>query len=351
MTATFTVQELADRVAGRVEGDPRRRLAGVASVDAAGPEELTFLAGRRQLRRLAGRSPGAVLAPEDLPFEPGDACVIRVENPELAFCRLVPLFVRVAEPAPGIHPDAVVSPEARLGADVRIGPGAVVGDGARIGRNTWIEAHAVVGEGVRIEEDCRLGPGCTIAGRSVLGRRVHVQAGARVGCDGFGYVRTDEGPRKFPQVGRCRLGDDVEIGANSTIDRGSLGDTVVGAGTKIDNLVHIGHNCRLGEGCLIAGQVGIAGSTVLGAGVRVAGQVGIAGHLEIGAGASIGAKSGVMSDIPAGETWSGYPARPHRTWLRATAGFFRLPELARRVERLERDGSAPSAGRKEGNGE
>jgi UDP-3-O-[3-hydroxymyristoyl] glucosamine N-acyltransferase len=196
--------------------------------------------------------------------------------------------------------------------------------------------HSVIGEGVEVGDDSRLYPAVTIYAGSLIGRRVIIHAGARIGSDGFGYVQKGGGGAhlKIPHVGRCLIEDDVEIGANSTIDRGSIDDTVVGAGTKIDNLVQIAHNVRIGKLCLIMAQVGIAGSVRVEDGAMLLGQVGVSGHHTIGAGARLAAQAGVFGDIPAGETWSGYPARPHKEALRAQAALFKLPSLIRRIERL-----------------
>jgi UDP-3-O-[3-hydroxymyristoyl] glucosamine N-acyltransferase len=198
----------------------------------------------------------------------------------------------------------------------------------------WVGPHCNIGHGVRVGAESWLADSVTLYPGAELGRRVRLHAGVRVASDGFGYVQSGGRHEKIPQVGRCVIEDDVEIGANSTLDRGSVDDTVVGAGTKIDNLVHVAHNVRIGRLCLIMAQVGIAGSVHIGDGCILAGQVGVSGHLDIGAGARLAAQAGVFGDIPAGETWSGYPARPHREALRAHAAFFKLAGLMRRMERL-----------------
>jgi UDP-3-O-[3-hydroxymyristoyl] glucosamine N-acyltransferase len=210
----------------------------------------------------------------------------------------------------------------------------VLGEGAVLGDRVVVESHCQVGEGARIGDDSVLYAGVVVYARTEIGRRVLVHAGARLGSDGFGYVQRDGRHEKIPHVGRCVIEDDVEIGANSCIDRGSIDDTVIGAGTKIDNLVHVGHNVRIGRLCLIMAQVGIAGSVRVEDGCVLAGQVGISGHVTIGAGARLAAQAGVFGDIPAGETWSGYPARPHREALRAQAALFKLSRLIRRLEVL-----------------
>jgi len=334
---TFTARELAERVSGRVEGDPDRRLAGIAPAGHAGPDHLTYVVNEKYAKRLARNEAGAALVPSDLDIDGNGTTLIRVENPELAFSQLVSLFVPAESPGPGIHPTAVIEAGAVLGSEVSIGPFAIIGKGARVGDRCQIGANATIGPQVIMGQDCVIGPSCSLMNGAVLGDRVRVHTGARLAVDGFGYAVGPAGPVKIPQVGRCVIGNDVEIGANSTIDKGSLGDTTVGDGTKIDNLVHIGHNCRIGRNCFIVAQVGIAGSSIVEDGARLAGQVGLAGHLTVGAGATVGAQSGVMTDIPAGELWSGYPARPHRMWLRATSLFYKLPELARRIDRLGGD--------------
>jgi UDP-3-O-[3-hydroxymyristoyl] glucosamine N-acyltransferase len=218
----------------------------------------------------------------------------------------------------------------------------VLGDGATLGHRSRIDAHVVVGEGVSIGDDCHLHPGVTLYPGAALGSRVRLHAGVCIGSDGFGYLFRDGAHAKIPHVGRCIIGSDVEIGANSTIDRGSIDDTVIGDGTKIDNLVHVGHNVRIGRLCLLMAQVGIAGSARIEDGCILAGQAGIGGHTTIGRGARIGGQAGVFGDVPAGQTWSGYPARPHREALRAQAAMFKLPSLLRALERQTGAPAPPS---------
>ncbi len=336
----YTVEELAGQVDGRVEGDASAAVTGVASVDEAGPGDLTFVAGRRRERTLVRTRATAVLVSEETRLEDGQGPValIRVADPHLAFGRLLPLFF----PDPpergtpsGIHPTAILGPGAELGDGVSVGPYAVLGEGCRVGSGTLIASHVQVGPGAIIGTDCVLEAGCSVLGSVRMGSRVHVLPGARVGTEGYGFGQVEGRAVKIPQVGRCLIGDDVEIGANSTVDRGALGDTVVGAGTKIDNLVHIGHNVRIGENCMIVAQVGVAGSVEIGQGVQLGGQAGISGHLTIGRGARIAAQAGVIGDVPADATYSGYPARPHARAMRASAALLRLPELLRRVRDLE----------------
>lgn len=331
----FTVSEIARRIGARIEGDPEREITGVAPIDAAGGSDLAFLEREALVSHLEDRAPGAVLVRDGVDI-PESIVALRVDAPQLAFIRVVGLFHPPPPTRPGIHGTAIVGPGVRLGAAITLGPHVVLGPRSSIGDRTEIAAGAFVGEGSRIGRDCRVGPGVSILDGSVLGDRVLVHAGARIGSDGFGFVDTAEGAVKIPQVGGCVIGDDVEIGANSTIDRGALGDTTIGARTKLDNLVHVGHNVRIGEDCMIVAQVGIAGSTRIGSGVALAGQAGIAGHLEIGDGARVSARSAVFKDVPPGETYGGYPARPHRSFLKASAALLRLPQALARLAAIER---------------
>lgn len=341
---TYSVAELAERVEGRVEGDPDRLLHGVAPIASAGPDELTYVVGARYRRFVESCTAGAIVVGQEFDIRPPTSALIRVANPELAFSRLIEVFHPPARSRPGVHPTAVLGRGVELGEGVSVGPHAVIEAGARIGSGTSIGAHAFVGSGVVVGCDATVDPLASALEGAVLGDRVRLHSGARVSSDGFGYTQGPDGPVKIRQVGGCVLGDDVEVGANSTIDRGALGNTEIGAGTKIDNLVHIGHNCRIGKRCFVVAQVGIAGSTVIGDGVRIGGQVGIAGHLEIGAGTSFGAQSGVMSNVPDGETWSGSPARPHREWLRASSAFYKLPALVRQLDEMRRQAEDSDGG-------
>lgn len=333
---TFTVSELAERVGARVEGDPSRRVTGVAPLATAGPEDLAFFVRRAHRARLAETKAGALLASETLEVELAGTTLLRVEDPELAFAQLLPVFFPEPASVPGVHPTAVLGRGVRLGADVSIGAHSVVEPDARIGARTVLGASSLIGRGALIGEDCRLGHGTSILRDVELGDRVIVHVGSRIGTDGFGYAAGPEGARKIPQVGGCSIGDDVEIGANCTVDRGALGDTTIGPRTKLDNLVHIGHNVEIGPDCMIVAQVGVAGSVTIEQGAALAGQAGIAGHLTIGAGAQIAAQSGVIGDVPAGATFGGYPARSHRLWMRASATMLKLPALVRRLSDVER---------------
>ena len=320
---------------GTLVGDPDATVTGVAPLDRAGPEHLTFLASAKYAPLFAACEAGVALVSPALADSPGRAAArVVVPNPHEAMLSLLGSLHPEPLHVPGIHPSAVIGRGARLGERVSIGPGVVIGDGAGIGSDTRLDAHVVIGAGAGVGERCHLHAGVTLYAGTMLSDRVIVHAGARLGSDGFGYVFRGGRHEKIPHVGRCIVESDVEIGANTTIDRGSIDDTVIGAGTRIDNLVHVAHNVRIGRLCLIMAQVGIAGSVRVEDGAILAGQVGISGHHTIGAGARLAAQAGVFGDVPAGETWSGYPARPHREALRAQAAMFKLPSLLRGLERL-----------------
>jgi UDP-3-O-[3-hydroxymyristoyl] glucosamine N-acyltransferase len=276
-----------------------------------------------------------LVAPEfrDATPEAGRARIV-VKEPLDKLVAVLPRLYPERPVAPTIASTARIGKGARLAGRVSIGEYAVIGEDVDLGEGVVIGPNCVVGDHTKIGAGSRLWPGVTIYPRAVLGSRVFVHSGARIGCDGFGYVFRDGSHHKIPHVGRCVIEDDVEIGANTTIDRGSIDDTVVGRGTKIDNLVHIAHNVRIGQKCLLMAQVGVAGSVTIGDGAILAGQAGISGHLSIGAGARLAAQAGVFGDVPAGETWSGYPARPHRESLRASAALFKLAGIMRRLEKL-----------------
>ena len=332
---TLTAADIAAAAGGELRGDPAALVASVAPLHRAGADDVTFLAAARYAPLLAGRSPGVLLVTPDLAGTPGSPrSVVVVDKPMEALLGILPRLYQPRGVTTGIHPSVSLGRGVTLGRNVAIGPYAVLGDGASVGDNTVIDPHVVIGAGVSVGADCHLFPNVTLYPGSSLGNRVVAHAGVRIGGDGYGYVFAKGAHQKIPHVGRCIIHDDVEIGANSTIDRGSIDDTTVGAGTKIDNLVQIGHNCTVGKLCLIMSQVGMAGSTRVGDGVIIAGQVGTRGHMEIGDRAQIAGQAGVFGDVPAGETWSGYPARPHRESLRATAALFKLAGMIKRLERL-----------------
>ena len=328
--------DLAAAVGGTVHGDGDVRISGIAPLDRAGPGQLSFLAAPKYAKLFTDSAAAAVLIAPELQDTPG-ACANRVvvAKPHEAILRLLPMLYRQPErPFVGVHPTAVVDSTAQVDADACIEAYAVIAAGARVGPGAWIGPHCVVGAGVTLGRDVRLYPQVTLYPGSTLGDRVAVHSGTRIGSDGFGYVFQGGVHQKLPHVGGCVIGHDVEIGANCTIDRGSIDTTVIGDGTKIDNLVHIAHNVRVGRLCLMAAQVGIAGSVRIGDGVVMGGQVGVSGHVTIGDRATLAAQTGVISDIPAGELWSGFPARPHKENLRGYAATSKLVGIIRKLEQL-----------------
>ena len=317
---SLTAREIAQLVDGELRGDPESAVDGVAALDRAGPRHATFLASARYAPQLADCHAGVVLVARDMAELPsGQSTQIVVDKPYEAIQAILPRLYDVAAPEPWVAPTA------------RIGHGVKLGAGVRI------EDYVVLGDGVRVGDGTRLYPHVTVYSGGVIGAHCAIHSGARIASDGFGYVFRNGRHEKIPHVGRCVIGDDVEIGANTTIDRGSIDDTVIGSGTRIDNLVQIGHNVRIGSLCLLMSQVGVAGSARIGNGVIIAGQAGIGGHVNIGDGARIAGQAGVFGDVPAGETWSGYPARPHRESLRATGALFKLSGMIRKLEAMLED--------------
>lgn len=332
-----TVAEIAAQLKGAVEGDESARITGIAGIRDAQPGDLTFVSNPKYAADVAATRATAILVPEGWD-RPAPCIIIRVANADAAFAQSVEWFTPPPyRPGPGIHPTAVIAPDARIGADVHIGPHAVIESGARIGNRAIIQAGAYVGPGAVIGDDTRLYPLSSVRERCEIGCRTILHNGCVIGSDGFGYTVDAQGVRtKIPQVGIVTVGDDVEIGANSTVDRARFGKTIIGKGTKIDNLVQIGHNVVIGEHAVLCGQVGIAGSTSVGSRVMLAGQVGLAGHIHIGEGAVIGAQSGVSNSVPAGAFVLGSPAWPAEHTARVFAVMHRLPELKKRLLDLEK---------------
>jgi UDP-3-O-[3-hydroxymyristoyl] glucosamine N-acyltransferase len=329
----LSLREVAEVVGGRVVGDARRVVARLAPLDEARPEDLSLLAHPRYRDQARGSAAGALLVREGLEIEGRDQVVVK--DPHLGLVALLPVLHPEPPAASGVSAAAVIAPGARIGEGAFVGPCAVVESGAVIGKSSVIGAGCYVGEGSTIGEACVLHPNTTIYRGCALGDRVIVHSGTVIGSDGFGYATAGGEHHKVPQVGGVTIEDDVEIGAGVTIDRGSIGTTVVGRGTKIDNLVQIGHNVRIGPGCLIVAQVGISGSTRIGAGTVFAGQSGAAGHLVIGSGAVVASKSAVYDDLPDKAFVAGIPAMDHRVWKKAQALYARLPEMRRRLLALE----------------
>jgi UDP-3-O-[3-hydroxymyristoyl] glucosamine N-acyltransferase len=330
----FTLGRLAEVLGGTLEGDPERVVTGVATLESAGPDQISFcIDGRYQAAARASRA-GAFLAPAGITDLPGP--VVRAANAPLAFIRLLNLFHPEEDRPAGIHPSAVVAAGASVDRTAAVGALAVIESGAVVGPGVRVFPLVYVGREARIGDDTVLYPHVVVRERVRIGRRVIVHAGAVLGADGFGYAPDGGIHRHIPQVGSVVIEDDVEIGANTTIDRATLGDTIVRRGTKIDNLVQLGHNVEVGEDCIIVAQVGLAGSVRLGRGVVLAGQVGIADHVRIADGVTVAAQSGIPSDIPAPGIYLGYPARPVGESKRILIAESQLPELIRRVRKLER---------------
>ena len=321
----LTVGEIASLTGAepRPATDLARPISDIAPLDRAGPRDLTFLDNPKFAGELATTRAGACLVAARFEASvPSRVAALRSHEPYRAFVTAArALFPSAQRPSslyggPGIAPGASVHSAARLEQSVTIDPGVVIGPGAEIGSGTLVAANAVIGPGVRIGRDCAIGAGASVM-HALIGDRVIIHPGCRIGQDGFGFLPDRRGATKIPQTRRVIVQDDVEIGANTTIDRGGTRDTVIGEGTKIDNLVQIGHNCTIGRHCFIVSQTGISGSVEVGDYAMLGGQVGIADHLVIGAGTKLLARSGVMTDVPAGVTWGGFPARPFREWLKA----------------------------------
>lgn len=331
---SYTLGELADAIDARLEGDPEVAVSGIARLEDAGPSDLSFLANPRYNEAAHRSGAGAVVVGEG--YEADGQNVLRCANPYLAFARAVELISPDAPPRPGIHESAIMDPSATVPESAAVGPLVVIGPRVRLGDRVVVGAGSVVEEGVVVGEDTRLFPRVTVHSGTRIGARCVVQSGSVLGSDGFGYAPDERGRlHRVPQRGGLSIGDDVEIGANVTVDRGSAGDTVIGDGTKIDNLVQVAHNVVIGRNAVIVAQVGIAGSTRIGDHVQLGGQAGVVGHVTVGDGARVGAQAGVIGDVPAGAEYSGYPARPHQTQMRSHALFARLPDILERIKALE----------------
>jgi UDP-3-O-[3-hydroxymyristoyl] glucosamine N-acyltransferase len=324
----FTTAEIAKLLAGEVMGDGTAVLNGFASAETAKSGNLTFAETDEYFAAAEKSAATAVIAGKNA-ISP-HKIVIRVANPRIAFAKALALFFPEPRFAAGIHPSAVIAPSAQVDPTVHIGPHCTVGERVQLGANVVLQAGNFVGHDSVLGDGTNLFPNVTLYPRTQIGRRVHIHAGTVIGADGYGYVLDGGSHRKIPQTGHVIIGDDVEIGANVTVDRGTLGATVIGRGTKIDNLVQIAHNVQTGEHCIIIAQSGIAGSSKLGNYVILAGQAGIGGHLHIGDKVVIGAQSGVMTDIGDGEKWFGSPAQPDKESKRQIIALRRLPEALKK---------------------
>jgi len=329
------VREIADHLKAEYEGDRDLEITGVAPLDSASPADLAFVGNRKAAAAAADSRAGCLLVPED--FAKGRT-LIRARDPRAAFASVIPLLYPSTAPPPGIHPSAVVAPDANVPASASIGAHAVIGSKARIGERSRIGPGCAIGEGVLIGADCLLHPHVTIYSNVTIGDRAVLHSGCVLGADGFGFVRAGDRYQKFPQIGRVVIGNDVEIGANSCVDRAALGVTEIGDGSKFDNLVHIGHNCRIGRHVVIAAQTGLSGGVVVEDYAVIGGQVGIGDKARIESEAIVGSGSGILTSkiIRKGQLVWGTPARPLKDYLQQLANLARLPELREQVRELER---------------
>ena len=329
------LRDIAERLGCRLEGDGDIEIRRVAAIEDAGPGDLTFFTNPRYAAALKSTTASGVILGEKADAAP--CAMLRTRHPYLAFARAMELFSDGWRPAPGIHRLAHVEDGALIAADASIAPFAFVGEGARIGARTILYPHVSIGRGAQLGDDCIVHARVSVRERVQIGNRVVLQDGAVIGSDGYGFARTPEGGHyKIPQIGIVVVEDDVEVGANAAIDRPAVGETRIGAGTKIDNLVQVAHGVTVGRNVLLAAQVGVAGSTTIEDSVTLAGQVGVAGHITVGKGVVATAQTGIPNSLEPGAFVSGYPAIDNREWLKASAVFRKLPELRKAVAALER---------------
>jgi UDP-3-O-[3-hydroxymyristoyl] glucosamine N-acyltransferase len=333
-----TSRELAVHVGAQIEGNPELRVTGCATPESAGPGDLIYIDSPKHLKLAASSKSTCVLIGLDVPSgELAGKTLLRAKNPKLAYARAIGWMFPQPPIVQGVHPTAVVAKTAKISKNVAIGPYAVIEDDVEVGESSQIGAHSYLGRGSRVGANCTLYPRVTLYAGARLGARVIVHSGAVIGSDGFGLVRGEDGYEKFPQLGTIEIADDVEIGANTTIDRGALGATRIDRGVKLDNLVHIGHNCEIGEHTTISAQTGLAGSSIIGKNSIIGGQVGIGGHCRLEDGAILGSKSGVLPGkiLRGGVPMWGIPAQPLEDYKKINAWYNRLPELAERLRKLE----------------
>jgi UDP-3-O-[3-hydroxymyristoyl] glucosamine N-acyltransferase len=331
---TFTTAQIAAELRGELVGDGSVQITGFAPAETARAGDLTFAEKEDYFAAAEESQASAILVSG--PFTSSKKAVIRVANARVAVARALPYFFPAEPVDPAVHPSASIAPTAQVHPTANIGPNCVIGDGVKIGARSVLMGGNHIGKGSQLGDDVCLFPNVVIYARTQIGNRVSIHAGTVIGSDGYGYVFDEGRHRKMLQVGNVVIHDDVEIGANTAIDRAALGSTVIGAGTKIDNLVHVAHNVVMGRHCLVMGQCGFAGSVRLGDYVVIASQSGIAGHLKLGTQATVGAKSGVMRDVGDKETVLGIPAGPHREYKRQVIAQQQLPELIRRMRTLEK---------------
>jgi UDP-3-O-[3-hydroxymyristoyl] glucosamine N-acyltransferase len=330
----ITLEKLSKNIKGKLKGDPLKIIQGVAAFNEAASFDITFIDSKKILNKLGSTKAGAVIIPDDLTcnFEN----IISVENPRVAFAKVILLFHPPKQPDYKISKFAQIDESTKLGKNVSIGDFTNIGKNALIGDGSVIHPQVYIGDNVSIGEDTVIFPNVTIKDGSIIGKCVIIQAGSVIGSDGFGYVHDGKKYNKVPHVGIVQIDDEVEIGAGNTIDRGTLGKTWIKKGVKTDNLVHVAHNVTIGENTLLIAHSGIAGSTTIGKNVIIAGQAGVAGQLNIGDGVIIGPKAGVTKNVEAGKTVSGTPEMPHKLWLKVHSILQRLPDMKKRLEKLEK---------------
>ncbi|HCY87210.1 MAG TPA: UDP-3-O-(3-hydroxymyristoyl)glucosamine N-acyltransferase [Desulfobacteraceae bacterium] len=334
----LTVEQIAEMTGARIISGPSdRSVAGISSFDDAGSNHLTFAVDQGYLSRLDQSRAAAVLVPEGTSPDAASGKVLLVHTaPKIAFFKVVEFFFPTPEMTAGIHPTAVLGKNVQLGEDIVIEANVFVGDNTSIGSGTRIMANAYVGDHCRIGDGCEFKPNVTVMDRSSIGDRVTIHSGTVIGSDGYGFAQADGTHNKLIHTGHVEIGDDAEIGACTTIDRGTLGVTRIGKGVKMDNQIHIAHNVKIGDNSLVVAQVGIAGSTSIGKNVIIAGKAGISGHLTIGDNAIVGPYAGVSANVAAGEIVSGIPHMPHKTWLKVANIISRLPGMRTQLRSLER---------------
>jgi UDP-3-O-[3-hydroxymyristoyl] glucosamine N-acyltransferase len=335
--ATYKLAQLAEQVQGVVRGDPELSIAAVGGIEDVPAGGLTFAEDARRLQDALASPAAAILTKPNLPIPPdlGKSFLLHA-TPRLAWAKILALYSPFQTPEPGVHPTVVMGNDCELGDEVSLMPYVTLGSRVKIGHRVKVYPFCYIGDDTEIGDDCVLYPRVTIMPRVQIGKRVIIHSGAVIGGDGYGYVQHEGAHHKIPQIGRVVIEDDVEIGCNTTIDRATTGETRIGKGTKIDNLVQIAHNVQVGEHCLLVSQVGIAGSSTLGHHVILAGQVGVKDHVHLGDNVVVGAQGGVSKNLPANGVYWGTPAIPHREWLQVLAYLYKLPELAKRVDELER---------------
>jgi UDP-3-O-[3-hydroxymyristoyl] glucosamine N-acyltransferase len=343
--------ELAELVGGRVEGNPDRTVEAIRPLESAGPHDLSILKHPRYRAQAAASGAGVLLVGPALAEAVAGRDLLVAGDPDLALARLLPVLHPPVRREPGIHPTAVVEPGCTVDSTASIGPYVVIGADSRIGAGAVLHAFVAVGRGCVVGEGSVLHPHAVLYDDTEVGPGCVIHAGAVLGADGFGYASQSGTPHKVPQIGRVVVEGDVEIGANTTIDRATLGETRIGAGTKIDNLVQVGHNVRVGRHCILCGQAGIAGSTQLGDGVVLAGQSGVSGHIQLGDRVQVAAKSAALASVEPGTVVAGIPAVELRTWRRQVALLSRLQEMSRRLRAIEKQLGVPAAGQDPGDRE